>query len=147
VALAEGLSLDYIPDASVELDGDAAALRQMFFNLVDNAIKYNRPGGRVIVRLEAGAGNAAVMVQDTGIGIAADHLPKLFDRFYRADSSRSSSVGGHGLGLSICAAIARAHGGSIAAESTPGKGTVFTVSLPVTGVRTVRLPSESRTQG
>jgi two-component system OmpR family sensor kinase len=131
--------------------GDPDRLRQLLLNLVDNAIKYTPPGGRVTLGLSRAAGVARVTVRDTGGGIPPEELPLIFDRFYRVDKARSrpptppgppagggegggegrgSGRGGAGLGLSIAQSIAQAHGGSISVESTPGQGSTFTVTLP-----------------
>jgi heavy metal sensor kinase len=110
--------------------GDADRLRQLLFNLLDNAIKYTPPGGRAAVRSESSNGQTRVTVADTGIGIPADHLPHVFDRFYRVDSSRSPQTEGSGLGLAICRSIAEAHGGRLAIDSALGSGTQVTLVLP-----------------
>ncbi|MDA8216447.1 MAG: heavy metal sensor histidine kinase [Dehalococcoidales bacterium] len=112
--------------------GDETRLMQLLFNLVDNAIKYTPPGGEVTVSVERRDGGAALMVTDTGIGIPPEHLPHLFERFYRVDKARSRSEGGAGLGLAICDWIARAHDGRIEIVSNPGRGSTFTVYLPFT---------------
>lgn len=111
--------------------GDADRLKQLLINLVDNAIKYTPTGGTVSLGLTKEDGWARISVKDTGIGIPAEDLPYIFDRFYRVDKARSRSQGGSGLGLSIAKWIAQAHGGSIEVASQVGKGTTFTVSLPV----------------
>jgi len=116
---------DIIIDADVHLLGEAIG------NLVDNAIKYNQPGGSVVVATLAGNGSAMVKVSDTGIGIPSKDLPRVFERFYRVDKSHSRRVGGTGLGLSIAKHIVTAHGGTISAESEVGKGSTFTAVLPV----------------
>jgi heavy metal sensor kinase len=110
--------------------GDPVALRRVFMNLVENAVKYNREGGRVRITLERSNGTIRVRVRDTGIGIPAEHLPKLFHRFYRVDKARSRETGGAGLGLAICKSFVEAHEGRIEVQSTPGEGTTFTVELP-----------------
>jgi len=117
------------PDATVE--GDPVALRRVFMNLVENAVKYNRDGGRITLRIESGEGLARVRVRDTGIGIPAEHLPLLFRRFYRVDKGRSREQGGSGLGLAICRSFVEAQRGLIRVSSRPGEGTEFTVELPV----------------
>jgi signal transduction histidine kinase len=108
---------------------DHDLILQMLLNLLDNAIKYSEPGGSVTVSWEPDGHAVAIEVRDTGAGIAAEHLPHLFDRFYRVDPARSRAAGGAGLGLAICRWIAEAHGGTIAVESDPGKGSTFTVRL------------------
>ncbi|HEX8188072.1 MAG TPA: ATP-binding protein [Pyrinomonadaceae bacterium] len=115
------------PDATVR--ADARRLEQMLLNLVENAIKFSRRGGEVRVRHERG-GRDFVSVEDTGEGIAAEHLPRIFERFYRVDRARSRELGGTGLGLAIVKHLARAHGGEVGVRSTPNVGTTFTVELP-----------------
>ncbi len=115
--------------------GDADRLRQLLLNLVDNAIKYTPPGGEVTLSLVREPGWVRVTVADTGIGIAPEDLPHIFDRFYRADKARSRAMGGTGLGLSIVQWIAQAHGGQITVESRPGEGSKFTLWLPAHSAR------------
>ncbi|MGA2700723.1 MAG: heavy metal sensor histidine kinase [Isosphaeraceae bacterium] len=112
--------------------GNAEQLRRLLFNLLDNAIKFTPAGGSIGIRVERQKGQARVIVSDAGIGIAPEHLPRIFDRFYRVDSARSRRTGGHGLGLSICKSIAEAHQGFIEVVSQPGKGTQVTLTLPET---------------
>jgi heavy metal sensor kinase len=133
LADARGLRPNVDCGDGVEVCGDGARLRQVFFNLLDNAIKYTPAGGEIGVRVERRSGEALVTVRDTGIGIPAEHLPRVFDRFYRVDKARSREQGGTGLGLSISRSIVAAHGGRIAVESFVGKGTTFTVILPLDG--------------
>lgn len=110
--------------------GDAEALRRVFMNLLHNAVKYNRDGGRVDVQLEALGDRVRVRVRDTGIGIPKEQQPKLFRRFFRVDEARSRDSGGAGLGLAICKSFLEAHEGSIRVESAPGQGATFIVELP-----------------
>jgi signal transduction histidine kinase len=110
--------------------GDADRLKQLILNLVDNAIKYTPPGGDVTLGLSKFNGMAELVVRDTGVGIPAEDLPHIFDRFYRVDKARSRKLGGSGLGLSIARWIAEAHGGDIRVESETGIGSSFTVTLP-----------------
>ena len=110
--------------------GDADRLRQLLLNLVENAIKYTPPGGEVTLSLAREPGWVRITVADTGIGIAPEDLPHIFERFYRADKARSRTMGGTGLGLSIAQWIAEAHGGQITVESRVGEGSVFTLWLP-----------------
>lgn len=111
--------------------GDRGRLRQLFLNLIDNAIKYTPEGGSVTVTVAKQDGMALFRVADTGIGIPPEDIPKIFDRFYRVDKARSRAMGGTGLGLSIAKWIAELHRGTIIVESVPQKGSVFTVRLPV----------------
>jgi heavy metal sensor kinase len=112
------------------VNGDAARLREVFFNLLDNAIKYTPKGGEVAIQVDHRGTEAIVVMRDTGIGIPAEHLPHVFDRFYRVDKARSRAEGGTGLGLSIAQSTIVAHGGRIELTSTPGQGTTCTVRLP-----------------
>lgn len=111
--------------------GDPDRISQVVTNLLGNAIAYNREGGKVTVTLQGDAGQAVLEVADTGIGIAPNDLPHLFQRFYRVDKSRFGEGEHSGLGLAICREIAEAHGGDITVESTLGEGSVFTLRLPV----------------
>jgi heavy metal sensor kinase len=110
------------------LMGDITMIQRMLSNLLDNAIKYTPSGGKVSISASQSPAQVVVAVKDTGIGISSRDLPHIFERFYRCDQSRSQA--GIGLGLSLSRAIARAHGGDIAAESIPNQGSTFTVSLP-----------------
>jgi len=110
--------------------GDQHRLKQLLLNLTDNAIKYNHPGGRVQMALVTTNGATRLRVTNTGAGIAADKLPRVFDRFYRGDPAHNSAVEGCGLGLSIAQWIVTAHGGTIRIESTPGAHTTVTATLP-----------------
>ena len=111
--------------------GDPMLLEQAVLVLLDNAIKYNRSGGRVIVRTEAKDERALLEVHDNGVGIAAEHLPHLGERFYRVDKARSREAGGTGLGLSIARSIAITHGGRLSFASAPEQGTTVTLTLPL----------------
>ncbi len=113
----------------LECVGDSERLAQVVINLLTNAIQYNRPDGEVRVRLESQNNMAFLTVSDTGAGIAAEDLPRVFERFYRADKSRST--GGNGLGLAISKAVVEAHGGTIEVSSAENTGTTFSVRLPV----------------
>lgn len=114
----------------VQVIGDADRLKQLFLNLMDNAIKYTPSGGQVTLSFAREGDWVRVSVADTGIGIPAKDLPHIFDRFYRVDRARSREKGGTGLGLAICKWIAEAHGGRIEVQSQVGKGSTFTVWLP-----------------
>jgi two-component system phosphate regulon sensor histidine kinase PhoR len=123
------LELELTPD-DIRTLGDAFRLKQAIINLVDNAIKYNRPGGSVRVTAEADESRLVIRVQDSGIGIPHVDQQRIFDRFYRVDKSRSRAQGGSGLGLAIVKKIVEDHGGTISVESTPGEGSTFTIGLP-----------------
>lgn len=110
--------------------GDTDRLKQLLLNLGSNSIKYTPPGGKLSLRLSLVDSTACIEVKDTGIGIPAEDLPYIFDRFYRVDKARSREQGGTGLGLSIAKWIARAHGGQISVTSKVGEGTTFTLMLP-----------------
>ncbi len=127
---AEGkVSIEYVtPEHEVWATIDRGRVLQVASILMDNAVKYTPKGGSVVVELREEDGLAAIEVSDTGVGIPEDRLPLVFERFYRADPSRAD--GGAGLGLSIARQIAGSHGGEIRAESTPGKGSTFTLLLP-----------------
>jgi heavy metal sensor kinase len=121
-----------IPPRPVVVQADRSRIRQLLLNLVTNAVNYTPKGGEVGVELVDTESGIQLVVSDTGIGIAAGDLPHIFDRFWRADPARSrdGDRSGTGLGLAITKWIAEAHGGSIAVQSRPGRGTIFTVSLP-----------------
>jgi len=131
-----GIQFHFECDSPVSVVGDPARLRQLVTNLVDNAIKFTEPGGSVTLRVEEAGGDARLVVEDTGVGIAPGHLPHVFERFYQADSARS--LGGSGLGLSICRWIVEAHGGSIEATSESGSGSTFVAVLPRAAVNSER---------
>jgi two-component system, OmpR family, phosphate regulon sensor histidine kinase PhoR len=110
---------------------DREAIHQVFANLIDNAMKYGRAGGRIVLGARAAPRGIEFYVQDFGAGISSEHLPRLFERFYRVDKARSRESGGTGLGLAIAKHIMRAHGGTIHAESDLGHGSTFVFTLPV----------------
>jgi two-component system phosphate regulon sensor histidine kinase PhoR len=122
------LELDCPPDATWLLD--ESMLQRALINLVENAIKYSPESGTVSLRIRLAPGELRIQVQDQGPGIPAEHLPRLFERFYVVDRARSRHLGGTGLGLSIVKHIARAHGGRVSVESRPGEGSRFTLHLP-----------------
>ncbi len=111
--------------------GDELRLRELFLNLLDNAVKYSKPGGSVEVALCTESGQAKVSIVDQGIGISRDDQTKIFDRFYRTDDARTHTKKGTGLGLAICAWIVESHQGRIEVESEVGEGSTFTVTLPL----------------
>ena len=110
--------------------GDETQLTSMFTNLVDNAVKYTPPGGRVEVIGGSEGREIVIRISDTGIGIPEGNIPRIFERFYRVDKARSKATGGTGLGLSIVRHVAQNHGGRVTVRSTPGEGSTFTVYLP-----------------
>jgi heavy metal sensor kinase len=130
LAYERGINLTFANKVNVWCRGDATRLRQLVGNLIDNAIKYSDKDGSVTVALGCANGLAGLSITDTGQGIPPEHLPRIFDRFYRADQARSASRRGAGLGLSICKMIADAHGGEIRVSSTPGSGTTVAVAIP-----------------
>jgi two-component system phosphate regulon sensor histidine kinase PhoR len=109
---------------------DREAIHQVFSNLIDNAMKYGRTGGRVELGARAAQRGIEFYVRDFGTGISSEHLPRLFERFYRVDKARSRESGGTGLGLAIAKHIMRAHGGAIRAESELNHGSTFVFTLP-----------------
>ena len=132
LARIRGLNLSAsVPEEPVWVHADAEALRRALLILIDNAAKYTPQGGSVRIDLSANDGFARFSVSDSGIGIAATDLSHIFDRFWRADKARSRSQGGAGLGLSIAKWIAESHSGSISVKSEAGKGSVFSMSVPL----------------
>jgi signal transduction histidine kinase len=119
-----------LPAAGLRVVGDPDYLERAIANLVENAIKYTPAGGAIEVALREEAEYAAVEVRDNGIGIPASDLPRIFERFYRVDRSRSREMGGTGLGLSIVKHIAQVNGGTVEVSSTPGEGSCFILKLP-----------------
>ena len=122
--------------------GDPDRLKQLFINLIDNAIKYTPNGGQVDLSLAKLDGWAQFEVRDTGLGIPAEDLPHIFDRFYRVDKGRARTQGGSGLGLSIAKWVAKAHGGDIQVESEVGVGTIFTLRLPAYQPQVTAVPHD-----
>jgi heavy metal sensor kinase len=134
-AAAKNVALTAKAGPPIPFLGDEDLLLQLVLNLLDNAVKYTPSGGSITAAWAIGDGpprRALIRVSDTGAGIAAEHLPRIFDRFYRVDQSRNQASGGSGLGLSISRWIAEAHGGTLTVESTPGGGSTFTVRLSLT---------------
>ena len=124
VAMADGARIVY---------ADPLALRQALGNLVENAVRYTAAGGSITVFSRPEPDGVALGVRDTGVGIAAEHLPRIFERFYRADAARARAAGGTGLGLAIVKHLVEAHGGRALAESAPGRGTTVTLTFPAAG--------------
>ena len=146
IAEARGVTLERLPGKPVPVQGDQTRLTQLVVNLVENAIKYTPSGGRVLVSVEQADGAAVLRVADTGIGIAPQHLARVFERFYRVDPARPHDEGGAGLGLALCRWIAHAHGGDVTVESEPGVGSTFIARLGgvVAASTPAERPSESR---
>ncbi|MDY3027361.1 MAG: HAMP domain-containing sensor histidine kinase [Candidatus Faecivicinus sp.] len=131
LARENGIELECSAKEALETPGDAVKLQQVIYNVIDNAIKYTPRGGSVQASLARSGKRAIIRVTDTGIGIPAADLPHVFDRFYRVDKARSRATGGTGLGLSIVKQIVMLHGGTITATSEEGKGSTFTIDLPL----------------
>ncbi len=131
LAETSNVSLDVTTDEKVTIYAEPEAFRQLMSNLISNAVKYTDTGGSVKVGLSKDGIHAVITVTDTGIGIPQNSLPNIFDRFYRVDKSRSREAGGVGLGLSIVKAVAEAHGSLVIVNSEVGKGTTFTVTVPL----------------
>jgi two-component system phosphate regulon sensor histidine kinase PhoR len=116
-------------EGAPQVMADRSKLEQVMVNLLDNALKYTPENGSITISANEADGMVAIAVTDTGIGIPPKDLPRIFERFYRVDTARSREQGGTGLGLAIVKHIIQQHGGSVAVESTPGKGSTFSVSL------------------
>jgi heavy metal sensor kinase len=129
LAAARNIELACLSGHDVAVRGDEELLRRMILNLLDNAIRYTPPGGRVSAGLETQGSEVRIQVADTGMGIAPEASPHVFERFYRADKARSRQEGGFGLGLSIVKWIAESHHGAVELASQPGHGSTFTVHL------------------
>ncbi len=131
IAKDKGIVLEgVIPDKKIEIWGDPDKLNEVISNLVDNAIKYNKPSGHVEVSLEEDEKSVTISVRDTGIGISKEDIGRIFDRYYRSSSTEKRGISGTGLGLSIVKDIVNMHKGNISVESEQDKGTKFTVTLP-----------------
>ena len=141
LATQRGVQLIEHVQPHVPVSGDQTRLTQLLINLVDNALRYTPTGGNVTVDVTEKSGWAELRVEDTGVGISAEHLPHLFERFYRVDAARARTDGGAGLGLAIAQWISQAHGGQITVDSELGKGSTFRVRIPLAQV--VSAPSSS----
>jgi heavy metal sensor kinase len=133
MAQEKGIQLKFTDDGFTMVEGDPLYLRQLILNLTENGLKYTPPGGKVELNVKGDRdhGLVSLFVSDTGVGIAKKDLKRVFDRFFRVDKARSRETGGTGLGLSICQWIAHAHEGQIGVQSKVGKGSTFTVTLPL----------------
>jgi signal transduction histidine kinase len=125
-----GVDIKLEPPEDVTIVADEVWLRRAVLNVLDNAIKYSRQGGRVYVDLRSNDSVIRLAIRDEGIGISADDLPRIFDRMYRADPARRRSTGGSGLGLSLVKWIVEAHGGKVYVESRRDQGSTFTLEFP-----------------
>ena len=132
-ALAQDKGIKFTIDAqeSLVVSGDKVKLRQLFINILENAVRYTPADGNISVSLVRKDGSALATISDTGIGIPPEHLPHIFERFYRVDKARSRSDGGVGLGMAIAKYIADSHSGKIEVESQIGKGTTFIITIPM----------------
>ncbi len=131
----KGVSLELAALRPVRVEADPDRLAQVFVNLIDNALRHTSEGGRIRVEIDARDSDAVLRVRDTGEGIPYRDLPHIFERFYVVDRSRTRGSGGAGLGLAIVKGIVDAHGGSISAESMLGRGTSFTIRLPIMRIK------------
>ncbi|MBI4598549.1 MAG: phosphate regulon sensor histidine kinase PhoR [Candidatus Omnitrophica bacterium] len=120
-----------IPADAPQVQADSDRLRQVFVNLIDNAVKFNTPSGRVSIRAQISEEQIRILVEDTGAGIPEQDLPRIFERFYRVDKARSRELGGTGLGLAIVKHLVELHHGTVDVRSQPGQGSTFTVTLPL----------------
>lgn len=123
------LALQCADESTVQ--GNSGSLSLALRNLIENGIRYNHPGGNVLVEIAPEGDTVLLTVRDTGVGIPEEEQTRIFERFYRLDTSRSRNTGGYGLGLSIVANIVRQHGGTVSLESSPGQGSAFKVALPL----------------
>ncbi len=143
IAMAKDIRVHISNDVDGVVIGDRLKVRQLLLNLVDNGVKYTPEGGEMKISLEKDDGRFKLRVIDNGIGIAPEDQPHIFDRFFRVDRARSREAGGSGLGLSICKWIVEAHGGQITVESDLGKGSIFTVTLPLASPHGDTTPSQT----
>ena len=135
-----------IPDVPIWVQGDPARLTQVVGNLLNNALKFTDPGGRVVVILRNEGNSAVLSVEDTGVGIAPEALPKLFEAFSQVDATLERSKGGLGLGLAVIKGLVELHGGKVSATSAgPGRGTRFTVLLPLDETKASPAPPTGET--
>ena len=131
LATVRGVTLEqHISPGADKLRGDRRQLEQALINLMENGIKYTESGGKVTIRVSKDGPHSRLEITDTGIGITAEHLPRIFERFYRVDKNRSRELGGTGLGLAIVKHVAQAHGGRVEVKSFPGRGSTFVLIIP-----------------
>jgi two-component system phosphate regulon sensor histidine kinase PhoR len=124
------VTLGFEVDDNLSINVNRDRIKQMLINLIDNAIKYNSENGYVLVKICKQDGKIIFTIKDSGIGIAEEHISRIFERFYRVDKGRSRNMGGTGLGLSIVKHIVNLYSGSINVKSEPGKGSEFIIQLP-----------------
>jgi two-component system, OmpR family, phosphate regulon sensor histidine kinase PhoR len=127
----KNIKIEYDIQDNLKITANSDRIKQMLINLIDNAIKYNIENGKVVISAYRSEGRLTIIVKDSGIGISKEHLPRIFERFYRVDKGRSKSMGGTGLGLSIVKHIVNLYNGDINVKSTPYEGTEFVVKLPL----------------
>jgi two-component system phosphate regulon sensor histidine kinase PhoR len=132
MAVAKGIKMDLSCSEAVVAEVNPALLEQAVVNFLENAIKYSDEGGTIQVKATRIDSETIISVTDYGCGIEKEHVPRIFERFYRVDKARSRDMGGTGLGLAIVKHIVQAHGGRVTVESAPGKGSAFTIHLPGT---------------
>ncbi|MDD5135778.1 MAG: ATP-binding protein, partial [Candidatus Omnitrophica bacterium] len=125
----KNLGITFTARENIRIIGDEKELKQLFLNILDNAVKYTPEGGKITMSVERSDEHARIVINDTGVGIPSNDIVHIFDRFYRVRSVKSSY--GFGLGLSISKAIVDSHNGSIKVESAPGEGTTFIITLPL----------------
>ena len=143
VAAAKDIELKTVAAPHIHVCGDASWLERVVLNLLDNSIKFTPNGGQIKVTVASENGHAVLRVEDKGMGISPEALPHVFDRFYRAEPSRSKRIPGVGLGLALAHWIVENHRGRITVESQPGQGTSFTVYLPLCTSDSNSQPSNS----
>ncbi len=138
----KGVQAHLLAPSSPRVLADRDSLRQVLVNLMDNAIKFNRPGGEIFIEVRTSEERVTVSIRDTGIGIAIEDQTRVFERFFRVDNARSRESGGTGLGLSIVKHIIEAHGGEVSCQSSPGRGSTFTFTLSHATPHTANLYSQ-----
>ncbi|WP_338748999.1 sensor histidine kinase [Bacillus sp. FJAT-52991] len=126
-----GITMEVSASSSILMRSDKERITQLLYILIDNAVKYNQSGGAVYLTIRRDGKNVDILIQDTGIGIPSDQLPRIFDRFYRVDKARSRDLASNGIGLSIAKWIVESHGGMINVSSEVGKGTTFHLQIPI----------------
>jgi len=131
LAREKGIEFKLAPLEDLLIEGDRVKLEQLFLNLLENAIRYTSGGGNISASIVREGKTAVIAIKDSGIGISKEHIPHIFERFYRVDKARSRAEGGAGLGLAICKHIVQVHNGKIEVESQVDKGSTFSISLPL----------------